>query len=76
MPIPVGFTKKNKLRRWIKTLVPGDAVDVCSASSLSGIDLSRGAVSAALAEFEMNGLLVKVGRGKYLKPSAESEASQ
>ncbi|MFW5886418.1 MAG: hypothetical protein ACOCUL_01550 [Bacteroidota bacterium] len=69
MPIPEGFTKKSKLKRWIKTLEPGETVDSGKAVALSGVNLSQGAVSAALAEFAINGLLVKVARGKFIRPS-------
>jgi len=69
MPIPEGFTKKNKLKRWIKALAPGESVESAKAVAVSG--LGKSAVSGALSEFAMNGLLVKVARGKFIKPNAK-----
>jgi hypothetical protein len=71
MPIPEGFTKKSKLKRWIKALAPGESVESAEAVAVSG--LGRSAVSAALSEFAMNGLLVKVARGKFIRPNASNQ---
>jgi len=67
MPKKLGATKKYKLLHWVRNLDQGEQVDADSALYHSGVCLGRDAVHAALAEFAANGLLDKVGRGKYTR---------
>jgi hypothetical protein len=67
MPTPTGYTKIYKLRTSIKKMMPGEVIDCQSAIDLHGTRLCRSAISRALAEFALNGLLRRQADGKYVR---------